>query len=298
MVPLLKQARSLQQECRRLSREAIERPPTRPSFHALFKDVQSFLKGPGDPGRLIHLAGGLARTTTPIVDDIVNKSCADQCVNRSDGVGAMNLAVLLQKEATWQETAGAFTARFRSVYGESYIDVVTGICDAVETARVGLRLLASSAAETGRCIPRYCSGERSGVDDGPSLARLQELLLAFPLTSGCFRHQPFVQADELVDILGPVSLDCLDKNNKDLSGVQHMAVLQVMLEKVVRARSLPHLFFTYFIKKIGFSVVTISRCHDAPVVSVFMQMLYVLSKGNVIESGTPPLVWVVGNACG
>lgn len=206
MMSLLQQARDLRDECRRLSREAIERPPERPSFHALFRDVHAFSNGVGDPGRVTALAEGLER--------VVDGSVVDE---GQMGGGAVGLASLLQEETTWQETSGAFTKRCRSVYGDYYADVVTGICDAVEATRVGLRLLVSSAVEASRRRPRkHCSG-----GDHP-LARLQGMLLSFPMACG---------AEVLVDGAGALSLDALEgleEGGNGSSGSAHMAVLQVL----------------------------------------------------------------------
>lgn len=199
-MPLLHEARCIRDDCRRLSREAIERPPERPSFHALFRDVHAFSNGIGNPSRVTALAEGLAR----IVDE-----------GQADG-DAIGFASLLQEETTWQETSGAFTKRFRSIYGDCYTDVVIGICDAVETTRVGLRLLASSAAEISRVRPR-----RESSDGDHNLARLQGVLLSFPMAYG-----------SMMAFDGPI-LEGFEEGGNGYSHSTHMAVLQVPFGSVL-----------------------------------------------------------------
>lgn len=196
-MPLLQQARGIRGDCRRLSREAIERPPERPSFHALFRDVHAFSNGIGNPSRVTALAENLAR--------MVDKG-------QTDG-GAIGLASLLQEETAWQETCGAFTKRFRSMYGDCYTDVVTGICEAVEATRVGVRLLASSAVENSRVRPR-----RESSDDDHPLARLQRGLLSFPMACGS------LMAEEGA---GDLALEGLEDGGNGPSDTTQMAVLQV-----------------------------------------------------------------------
>lgn len=241
MVPMLKQARELADDCQRLGLEAIERPPDRPDFHALFRDCHAFARGVGNPDRVTILASSLsniagfklptAQTETPLPGGASNA--------RGVRTGqAIDQSRLLQEETVWQGAAGAFVSRCRGEYGEAYVDVVTGICDAVEVTRVGLRLLAASCAEAVD-VSRNSSVDEGGVVTVPSLARLQGLLLCFPYT--CSEGLTAVEgdgnaSDNLCDALqialNPDTLGCLGSSEgKDgpvaATGAQHMTVLQV-----------------------------------------------------------------------
>lgn len=227
MLPLLQQARSLRDECTRLGVKAIERPDDRPSFHELFRDVHAFARGLADPDRVTALAQSLARFVGCVAG-------LEQDVGRGRAK-AVDRAASLQEEIVWQDAAGAFVGRFRSEYGEAYTDVVTGICDAVEVTRLGLRLLAAAcssaalfsptdATPPGRVVPR-------------PLAKLQGMLLSFPypccegLTrAGDGSGEGLGEA--LRSTLGPGGLDSLGGDGESgvvggASGAQHMMLLQV-----------------------------------------------------------------------
>lgn len=238
MVPMLKQARQLDTDCRRLGLEAIERPPDRPDFHALFRDCHAFARGVGNPERVTSLARSLARfagfkcsttenaTAFPSGDDNAGKYKAGKVYDR---------AGLLQEEAVWQGAAGAFVSRCRADYSEAYVDVVTGICAAVEVTRVGLRLLASACADGDVDRNAPCVHEQIATVSQP--ARLQGLLLCFPYT--CSEGSTSVKgdvSDGLCDALGlalgPDALGGVDSvEGRDApggaTGVQHLTVLQV-----------------------------------------------------------------------
>ncbi|CAM9377533.1 unnamed protein product, partial [Scytosiphon promiscuus] len=173
MLPLLQQARGLRDECVRLGLEAIERPEPRPGFHALFRDVYAFARGVGNPSRVKVLAQSLAR--------LAGVTFAGNQKGGQEGFGARNdstsRATLLQEEAIWQGAAGAFVRRCREEYGEAYVDVITGICDAVEIVRTGLRVLASSCASRSQGAAVSPTARTAAVDP---MARLQGTLLSFP----------------------------------------------------------------------------------------------------------------------
>lgn len=171
MIPLLEQARELRDTCHSLDAEAIERPDQRPSFHVLFRDVHAFSRGVGNPGRVAALAEGLSGRAglTPL------------SVKGSDGGGKSGRGELLQEEAVWQGAAGAFVSRFRAEYDESYTDVVTGVCDAVEVIRVGVRILAAAASSPSAGF-EHKTEDGGAVHDVPRLAKLQGFLLGFPYT--------------------------------------------------------------------------------------------------------------------
>lgn len=217
MVPLLRQARGLQNQCQRLGREAIERPEERPSFHALFRDVHAFSRGVGNPSRVTDLAEGLARLVS----------------GGGKGNGAVQTARLLQEESVWQAASGSFVSRCRAEYSEAYVDVVTGICDAVEVTRTGLRLLAA-AADRG-----YGASEgRRGSGDVPPLARLQTMLLSYPYSccggdASHFGVEEDALGGELELALRPEALEGLDgRAGAAASGAQHMTVLQVFIFRI------------------------------------------------------------------
>lgn len=215
--PLLKEARGVRDECLRHGRDAIERPEGRPSFHSLFRDVHSFAKGVANTSRVTELARSLARFAG-IIDDETAEEKSHDLVER---------ARLLREETVWQGAAGAFVLRFRAEYGDAYTDVVTGICEAVEMIRLGLRVLASSCA----AAP---SGS-DGTDFDHPLVMLQGMLLSFPYT--CCQGLTSVHdrdgtglGQSLQVALGPDGLDGV-KTDRDKtggpSGVQHMMLLQV-----------------------------------------------------------------------
>lgn len=226
MIPLLEQARELRDTCHSLDAEAIERPGKRPSFHVLFRDVHAFSRGVGNAGRVVALVEGLAGRA--------GLTC--QSVNDGGGAGGKSgRAELLQEEAVWQGAAGAFVSRFRAQYGESYTDVVTGVCDAVEVVRVGVRMLAAAASSSS-------AGSAQQPEDGgalhgiPRLAKLQGFLLGFPYTcSGVSMGEDGCEDDHLRKTL-EFALDPEVRVGKsgtgrgkaeDVSPVCHMAVLQV-----------------------------------------------------------------------
>lgn len=227
MLPLLQQARSLRDECTRLGLEAIERPDDRPTFHALFRDVHAFARGVSDPGRVTALAQSLARFVGGVTG-------LEEEVGGGSGK-AVDRAASLQEEEVWQDAAGAFVSRFRSEYGEAYADVVTGICDAVEVTRLGLRVLAAACS----CASRF--GETDAASRGQAstepLAKLQGMLLSFPYPcceglTRVGRGPEEGLGESLQSTLGPGGLDCLGGHGErgdggGASGAQHMMLLQV-----------------------------------------------------------------------
>ncbi|CAB1097864.1 unnamed protein product [Ectocarpus sp. CCAP 1310/34] len=231
MLPLLQQARNLRDDCTRLGLEAIERPDDRPSFHSLFRDVQSFARGLADPDRVTALAQSLARFV-------------DGAGGLEDDLGggrarAVDRAALLQEETVWQDAAGAFVGRFRSEYGEAYADVVTGICDAVEVTRLGLRLLAAACSSAALFSPTDATPPEKMLPR--PLAKLQGMLLSFPypccegLTRAGDGSGDGV-GEALRWTLGPSGQDSLGANDGGgfsgwASGPQHMMLLQAVLSR-------------------------------------------------------------------
>ncbi|CAM9487804.1 unnamed protein product, partial [Ectocarpus sp. 8 AP-2014] len=223
MLPLLQQARSLRDECTRLGLEAIERPDDRPNFLALFRDVHAFARGLADPDRVTALAQSLARFVRGVAG------------LEQDLGGGMNKAVdraaLLQEETVWQDAAGAFVSRFRAEYGEAYADVVTGICDAVELTRLGLRALAAACSSAALFSPTDATSPGKVVPR--PLAKLQGMLLSFPYpcSEGLTRAGDGSGeglGEALRSTLGPGGLDSLgaDGGGGGDSGAQHMMLLQ------------------------------------------------------------------------
>lgn len=149
MVPLLQQARHLRDESHRLGLEAIERHEERPAFEALFRDIHAFFRGVGNPARVAHLADGLAALA-----GVVFTGSGVLQSSKPPLQGAVQ-----QEEAVWQAAAGSFVSRCRSEYMEAYADVVTGVCDAVEACRVGLRMLATTAAAS--AVERFIGESRA-----------------------------------------------------------------------------------------------------------------------------------------
>lgn len=240
---MLKQARELDEDCRRLGLEAIERPQGRPDFHALFRDCHAFAKGVGSADRIIILASSLssvagfelpkAQTEAQLPAGISNAR------DRRPGKAPVH-SRLIQEEAVWQGAAGAFVSRFRHEYRDAYVDVVTGICEAVEATRVGLRLLAAACAEAVD-VDRNATVGKEGVVTVPPLARLQGLLLCFPypcsegltaVVGGADYVDGLCNALQVAlspDVLGGLG----SVEGKDgpvaATGAQHMTVLQVRL---------------------------------------------------------------------
>lgn len=238
MLPLLGQARGLRDECTRLGLEAIERPEDRPGFHALFRDVYAFARGVGNPARVTVLAKSLAQLAGVALesdDDTIAGGGED---GRQEDMGvpkkAADRAGALQEEAVWQGAAGAFVMRCREEYSEAYVDVVTGICDAVEVTRLGLRVLAAACA----------SSPGGSINSAPApavhpLAKLQGTLLSFPYPC-C---EGLTAADDgsgeglgeaLQMALGPEGLDRIEDVRGSgkagaAPGAQHMMLLQVRL---------------------------------------------------------------------
>eukprot|EP00903_Cladosiphon_okamuranus_P014927 g13820.t2 len=176
MVPLLRQARCLRDDRARLQLEAIERPERRPGFHALFRDVHAFARGVGSPGRVAALASSLARFVGVADKAAGGDARGKQETRGTDRDKAVDRAGLLQEEAVWQGAAGAFVSRCRVEYGEAYVDVVTGITEAVEVTRLGLRMLAAACASS----PSFPSAKPDVAVSVHPLARLQGMLLSFP----------------------------------------------------------------------------------------------------------------------
>lgn len=221
MVPLLQQARSLRDDCVRHGHEAIERPDCRPEFLSLFRDVHAFAKGIANPDKVTTLARSLAR----VVGCLAPEDELERQGRENDGV--VDRGLLLQEEAVWQGAAGAFVGRFRTEYTESYSDVVTGICDAVQVTRMGLRILAAACA--------FASSWTQSTDEGQPLVTIQGMLLSFPYT--CCEGLTAVRDESgeglvgsLQAALGPEGLHGIDEHNSKTgraSGAQHMMLLQV-----------------------------------------------------------------------
>lgn len=239
MVPLLEQARGLRDNCVRLGGEAIERPEERPGFHALFRDVHAFARGVGSPGRVTSLARSLAKSLGVEVDiggEAIGTS-ADGGKGRNGRAKnkAVDRAGLLQEEAVWQDAVGAFVSRCRAEYGESYVDVVTGITEAVELTRLGLRVLAAACAS---------DVNEEAVSTVHPLARLQGLLLSFPYPCtegltvvGDEEETPPGMGVSLQVALGPAGLKAAlaAGSSGPPSGAQHVMVLQVRSEAVMKS---------------------------------------------------------------
>lgn len=250
MVPMLKQARQLDNDCRRLGLEAIERPPDRPDFHALFRDCHAFARGVGNPGRVTSLASSLSSLAgfeSPTAKTDAELPAGGGNARSGRAGKARDRSGLLQEEAVWQGAAGAFVSRCRDEYGEAYVDVVTGICDAVEVTRVGLRLLAAAcSAEDGVNRNAVVGKEDLMTVTVPTLARLQGLLLCFPYpcSEGLTEVVDDVAEDGLCDALQvaltPGALGGLSTEGREgpvaATGAQHMAVLQVRNLVVLRRR--------------------------------------------------------------
>lgn len=234
VVPLLEQARRLRDDCGRLEVEAIQRPEDRPGFHALFRDVHAFARGVGSPGRVTSLARSLARFIG-VADEVSGGDAQGNQNAKGRGKNkAVDRAGLLQEEAVWQGAAGAFVSRCRSEYGEAYVDVVTGITEAVEVTRLGLRVLAAACASS-----PTPAGRSEAVSVHP-LARLQGLLLSFPypccegLTAvgggdcdGDGTHEDLGESFQVA--LGPSGLEAAAGagNSGVVYGTQHVMLLQV-----------------------------------------------------------------------
>lgn len=241
MIPLLQQGRGLRDDCVRHGRDAIERPEGRPSFHCLFRDVHAFAKGVSNTDRVTSLARSLASIVGCV--DTEDEGDGDEEAQKM----AVHRAGLLQKEAVWQGAAGAFVGRFRAEYGESYGDVVTGICDAVESMRLGLRVLAAACASA--------FSRKQGSDAEHPLVKVQGVLLSFPYT--CCQGLTAVQAElgvglgeSLVVALGPEELDSIAGDagqTGGASGAQHIMLLQVrfffFVEDRVDVETRAHLHF-------------------------------------------------------
>lgn len=235
MLPLLRHARGLRDDCTRLGLEAIERPEERPGFHALFRDLYAFARGVGNPERVTVLARSLARLSGVA---LVNDDSAHE-EGREEGTGthknSTDRTALLQEEAVWQGAAGAFVRRCREEYGEAYVDVVTGICDAVEVTRLGLRILAAACA-CGTSAGGPANAAATAVDP---LARLQGTLLSFPypcsegLTAVAGDGSGHDLGETLQMTLGPEGLDSVVGDmggagqTGGASGAQHIMLLQV-----------------------------------------------------------------------
>lgn len=228
MIPLLQQARRLRDDCARLGLEAIERPEERPGFHALFRDVHAFARGVGSPARVATLASSLARVFGVPVETVGAEG--DQRGKRGGKHEAGDRAALLQEEAAWQGAAGAFVSRCRAEYGEAYVDVVTGITEAVEATRLGLRVLAAACASFSS--PVSPSADPDGASLHP-LASLQVMLLSFPYTCvegltavGDGSQQGLGEA--LQAALEPGRLEAAaGPGSSSSSGAQHVMLLQV-----------------------------------------------------------------------
>ena len=240
---MLKPARQLNSDCRRLGLEAIERPPDRPDFHALFRDCHAFARGVGNPERVIILASSLSSLAgfePPTQTETQPPLGVSNARNRREGK-SRDRSGLLQEEAVWQGAAGAFVRRCRDEYGEAYVDVVTGICEAVEVTRVGLRLLAAACAESNAPVGKEGTATVSG------LARLQGLLLCFPYpcSEGLTAVEGDGAADDLCDALqvaltpdalGGVGSAAGKHAPVAATVAQHMTVLQVGQPMVLRHR--------------------------------------------------------------
>lgn len=241
MIPLLEQARKLDDDCRRLGLEAIERPQGRPDFHALFRDCHTFARGVGSADRVTILASSLSSLAGFELPTAQTETQLPVGASNGEGGSAGRAPVhsrLIQEEAVWQGAAGAFVSRFRHEYREAYVDVVTGICEAVEVTRVGLRLLAAAAVDAVD-VDKNATVGKEGVVTVPPLARLQGLLLCFPYS--CSEGLTAVEGEaDSVDglchalqvALSPDVLGALgNMEGKDgpvvATGPQHVAVLQV-----------------------------------------------------------------------
>lgn len=235
MVPLLQQARHLRDDCARLQLEAIERPEERPGFHSLFRDVHAFARGVGSPGRVTTLARSLARFASN-ADEAAGGDAKGKREARGRGENkAVDRAGLLQEEAVWQGAAGAFVSRCRAEYGEAYVDVVTGMTEAVEVTRMGLRVLAAACASS-LSSP---SGKPEAVSVHP-LARLQGMLLSFPYP--CTEGLTAVDGGDsdglgqaLQVALGSAGLQAAAGAGTSgfTSGAQHVMLLQVRMALLV-----------------------------------------------------------------
>lgn len=214
MVPLLKKGRGLREHTRRLEREAIERPQDRPSFHALFRDVHAFCKGIGNASRITDLAESLYGFVVPDGTD----------------AGGVERTGVLREEAVWQGAAGAFVGRLREEYEDAYVDVVTGICDAVGVIRAGIRLLAAAVDGLGSVKAHVSSASKAVV---PALAKLQTFLLTYPYSCNTTpTMMPVGTGDDLIETLTaalrPDALEGVDgEADAEHFRAQHMAVLEV-----------------------------------------------------------------------
>lgn len=230
MVPLVRQARTLRDQCDKHDRDAIKRPDDRKDFLSLFRDVHAFAKGVGNHDRVTALAWSLSRCIGCAGADEGNKDHQDE-VKGGSGAESDGAAVLLQKEVVWQEAAGAFVGRFREVYGDAYRDVVTGICSAVQTMRLGLRMLAWA------CSSVYLR-KHGSISEHP-LVKLQGMLLSFPytcregLTGGRGNDgedgQLLESLKSAVGSDGLAQVDTLADSSGGLSGARHVAVVQVCI---------------------------------------------------------------------
>lgn len=161
-MPLLQDARELRDVSEHLGREAIERLHDRPPFAKLFDDVHSFSKSVGNVKRIISLA----------------KSLADVVGDGTKPDNGLECSAALSEEASWQEATGSFLEKFRARFAAYYGDVVTGLCGALETCRIGLRLT-SAAASRAQLRPHTSAVVHDGVSVAP-VVRLQRFLLRFP----------------------------------------------------------------------------------------------------------------------
>ncbi|CAM9114855.1 unnamed protein product [Choristocarpus tenellus] len=185
---LLGTAHELKGTSIKLEREAIERPINRPSFLSLFQELHSFGTGIGSPDRIVGLTQELATLVGLIVEKTPDKefnytSFNVEPVGTSESTHAVGQAV--QKERVWQAAAGSFVTRLREVFW-SYLDVTTGICEAVETMRLGLRLLASTTQHKARhtsspVLSIHGPGSEAASMDSSRV--LHKALLVFPYTA-------------------------------------------------------------------------------------------------------------------
>ncbi|CAM9468089.1 unnamed protein product, partial [Ectocarpus sp. 12 AP-2014] len=118
-------------------------------------------------------------------------------------------------------------------------DVVTGICDAVEVTRLGLRVLAAACSSAARVSPT--DAPPSGKSAPAPLAKLQGMLLSFPYP--CCEGLTRVGdgsgeglGEALRSTLGSGGLDSLGADcgggvGGGASGAQHMMLLQAVLSR-------------------------------------------------------------------
>lgn len=204
MSSTLKEADDLQNQSSELALGAIERREDRPAFSRLFNDVRTFARGVGRASRVVSLAESLLQP---------------------DRSGA------LHEEAIWQEAAAEFLDRCRAQYSLDYADVVTGICEAVETCRMGLRLL-SAAMETVDITD--AEAVRGQITPDPVL-RAQMFLLRFPYTT-----DDRTVAEKGEDALTSDLISSADgEAHASFSGMVHVALLQVSLRNYSGASFAP-----------------------------------------------------------